>query len=123
MGRTAKAPKPEKNSPQYLRSLLNREKKEKDALERKLEQCEKYIEILKKDVAKLTGALEGRFPKEEMKELAAKMVKKREASLALKEKPKKQVLNPCPKCGEEMLILSKADGTKLCKCMKCRKKL
>lgn len=122
MAKTCKSPKPEKNSIQYVRYLLENEKKEKEALEKKLEQSEKAIDNLKKDVSKLTAALEGRFSKEEIKELVVKMVKKRDSSLAAREKVKKAARNPCPKCGEEMLVLKKFNGEESCKCLKCRKK-
>lgn len=122
MAKSCKSPKPEKNSIQYVRYLLENEKKEKEALTKKLEQSEKAIENLRKDVAKLTAALEGRFSKDEVKELVVKMVKKRDSSLAAREKVKKLIENPCPNCGEEMLVLKKFNGEKTCKCLKCRKK-
>lgn len=123
MGKSSKSPKPEKNSIQYVKHLLENERKEKESYERKNEQLEKTVENLKKDIAKLTAALEGRFSEEEIKALVVKMVKKRDASLKAKVVELKKVENPCPKCGEEMLRLKKFDGTDLFKCMKCRKKV
>lgn len=123
MGKSSKSPKPEKNSIQYVKHLLENERKEKESFERKNEQLEKTVENLKKDVAKLTAALEGRFSEAEIKELVVKMVKKRDASLKAKVVEKKLIENPCPKCGEEMLKLKKFDGTDLLKCLKCRKKV
>lgn len=123
MGKSSKSPKPEKNSIQYVKHLLENERKEKESFERKNEQLEKTVENLKKDVAKLTAALEGRFSEAEIKELVVKMVKKRDASLKAKVVSKKLIENPCPKCGEEMLKLKKFDGTDLLKCLKCRKKV
>lgn len=122
MGKSTKSPKPEKNSIQYVKHLLENERKEKDAFERKCEHLEKTVETLKKDVAKLTAALEGRFSEEEIKALVVKMVKKRDASIKAKIVEKQKTENPCPKCGGEMFKLKKFDGTDLFKCLKCRKK-
>lgn len=123
MGKSSKTPRPEKNSVQYIKHLLENERKEKESLSKKNEQLEKTVENLKKDVSKLTGALEGRFSKEEIKELVVKMIKKRDASLKANIEEKKKIENACPKCGEEMLKLKMFDGKELLKCLKCRKKV
>jgi len=124
MSKSTKKPKPEKNSIQAVKHLLELSKKDNSRLEKELDQAKKAIEHQKKDIAKLTAALEERFSGEEIKSLVVKMVKKRDASLkkSTQKKDPKPLGPICPKCNSGMAELKKADGTIAYKCLKCMKK-
>ena len=115
---------PEKNSIQYVRHLLNAEKKENKRLLALIEGLEFEVDSLKKQNDQLSDALAGKISDEALKNMALKVLRRKERKLQEKEDKKKKSITgeTCPVCDEAMLEMKKFDGTSLFKCMNCRKK-
>lgn len=118
-----KQPKPEKNSVQYLRHLLEQEKKENKEKQALIERLQFDIDNLKKQNDKLSEALAGKITDEGLKNLALKALKRKETKQLDKEKKKEEKKEGgCPKCGGKLTEIKKADGNIIVKCLSCRRK-